>query len=424
MKSFKYLIFIFFICSCTKNLEFNEKTRKDLLEINLNQLQLECALLENEVSNLEFISPDSTKNFLLEIRKIYFQLELLNEEIPKSHSHKLTPIHRHKYKQKLDDIKKSLTALEFKFDLLEVKLDAITINNNPIENKKKLIKGQIAYRIQDSMIVNSLSRIAMTISDKKILKDSINKTIQDLTIIGNKPKSTKQDIKIENIKIGEKMRARLIDPQAPSYPAFNINALSNEMQHVDLNDEKLTSWQWDVYPLKVGDYILNLVVDVVILTESKETQTTIPVFDKEITVSSGDTLNNKDEKIWTIEFILSCIIILILSVIFALCLHLRYKKKSKNLGEFLKKDSLKNLKEQEIKNLIKKGKIEKALDLIEEYVKNDDEMLNQVIIHKSRLSNLKQRNDIGESSNEEISMGKVKINLALLKILEEVKNSD
>ncbi|MEZ4847418.1 MAG: hypothetical protein R3B93_02035 [Bacteroidia bacterium] len=302
-----------------------------------------------------------------------------------------------------------------------------------IEEQKKIMKGKIGYRIQDSMIVHKLSRIAMTIGENEIINDSVEKVIQNLTVIGEEPKSYKKDIKIDKIEIGERMRARLIDPQAPSFPAFNVKALSSETQVVDQKLKKLTSWQWDVYPLKEGEYVLNLVVDIVISLNGSETPVSIPVFDKKVSVNatvsekhSFTSLNiiakNNYFKWGLISLFVVTLVVLFLRYTFKLNSFQKPENaKITEITSLTPKLSIKGFDDEKIKKLIKEGKTEKGLDLLEDCTKSNKEIQNKIIIHKSRLKNLKESYAIGSISDEDFNKGVIKINIALLNLLEEIK---
>ena len=145
-------------------------------------------------------------------------------------------------------------------------------------------------------------------------------------------------------------------------------------------------------------------------------------------VASSDELKNINSKWGTLELILLSIVALI-AIIAIFIYGLLTKNNQVDYGKFDIKELIqkvfpKNVDEEKIKRMIKEDKTEKALDLLEELTNKNKEFQNQIIIHKSRLTNLKRKNEIGTTSDEELNSGRIKINLALLRILDEIKNSD
>ena len=145
-----------------------------------------------------------------------------------------------------------------------------------IEHKtKEVTKGKLSYAFPDTMMINKISRVALVISKVesdtgeilKLTKSLIN---QDRTVMTS----------ISTIKVGERMKATLLDPTQ----CFYITSIGANQQTIDFKDEDNYVWQWDVVPVKCGakGSLKELDISVVIIASDGETN--VPVYSKQVFV--------------------------------------------------------------------------------------------------------------------------------------------
>ena len=82
------------------------------------------------------------------------------------------------------------------------------------------------------------------------------------------------------------MSAKLYDPNGVLEENFKINQIGTTEQLLIESRNFTATWQWDVIPLKKGNYPLNLIIEAVIYEGEEEHKVNIPVFTKEVLVAS------------------------------------------------------------------------------------------------------------------------------------------
>lgn len=181
-----------------------------------------------------------------------------------------------------------------------------TINEEKILNN--ISKGSINYVVQDTMIVNKISEVNMTIS-QGVDKERIISEIKTFN---------KLNLHTDSIRVSPVMRARLVD--ASGGINFRVVSKTNEEQFLEEGD--YTRWTWDVTPLIKGNNNLSIVVDIIFNNKSKSIQ----VYDGVIYVYSDESFLIK---MWNFiiehwEFIISGLLVPTLLVILT-----EFKKKKK-----------------------------------------------------------------------------------------------
>ena len=137
-------------------------------------------------------------------------------------------------------------------------------------------QGDISYIIKDTMIVGEPTKVQLTISKNVAIKEVINST-ETFTSIEN--------IQTDKIRIERKMQAKLIDPVTGN---FTISSITSGVQIIENNE--ITTWEWEVTPLKKGNNKLVLSIDILI---DGDIGKTVKVYDGFIYVYSDLTFFEK-----------------------------------------------------------------------------------------------------------------------------------
>jgi predicted secreted protein len=128
------------------------------------------------------------------------------------------------------------------------------------------------YHIKyDTMFVGVPKKIKFIISKKLLKKSKIQKNFNTTEVTSRK------------IRISNNIRVDLIDPLETNFKIKYIGA--NTKQHLD---SSITTWVWWVTPLKPGNNLLVLCVDIFIDGTNKTKR-----YDDNIIVISNDTIINK-----------------------------------------------------------------------------------------------------------------------------------
>ena len=153
-----------------------------------------------------------------------------------------------------------------------------------IRTRKGLLNGSLAYRIPDSMHVGELSRASVLVSMK--LDASRNEmTLQATKLASIDGSSSVQDtakVVFESIRVGTQMQARISDPHQSLEENFIITPLGDSIQSLTVDEDSSAFWQWDITPLRDGQFPINLHLEV----KLAEGMRTIPVFTRTIYVES------------------------------------------------------------------------------------------------------------------------------------------
>ncbi|WP_146897752.1 hypothetical protein [Adhaeribacter aerolatus] len=129
-----------------------------------------------------------------------------------------------------------------------------------------LLKGNMAYYVPDSMLVNQPRRVSLTVSRNMALK-ALEKSIEKS--IAHEPDADTSRIVSERINISKVMTANLY---AMDSTKFQIRRISEKEQYVHLaeTDTTQTKWEWSVKPLAAGDHEIIIKVSALIKDGQKE----------------------------------------------------------------------------------------------------------------------------------------------------------
>jgi hypothetical protein len=108
--------------------------------------------------------------------------------------------------------------------------------------------GIVTYKVSDTMYVDEVTTVNLTISTKEITKKIVNE-------IGT---FSTYNITSERIRIAKQMKVELIDGSNENFKVINI---TNSTQIVE--DFGYTRWEWAVTPLKKGYNPLKLTIYIV-----------------------------------------------------------------------------------------------------------------------------------------------------------------
>lgn len=150
-----------------------------------------------------------------------------------------------------------------------IKTDTIT---KPLDEESaqaavgNLLKGNMAYYVPDSMLVNQPRRVSLTVSRNMALK-ALEKSIEKS--ITHEPDADTSRIVSERINIANVMTANLY---AMDSTKFQIRRISEKEQYVHLGekDTTQTKWEWSVKPLAAGDHEIIIKVSALIKDGQKE----------------------------------------------------------------------------------------------------------------------------------------------------------
>lgn len=163
--------------------------------------------------------------------------------------------------------------------------------------------GDINYILNDTMILNKLNIVYLTISD------SVEKNI----IINDIPTFNENNIVNRRIRISPKMRVRLIDITGIN---FKITPITDEIQLIENN--QYTKWQWEIIPLTSGEHKLILSIDIIYENVNKN----IKIYEDFIYVyseeSTWDKIINflKEQWIWVFSTIITPLVMIVVIDLF------------------------------------------------------------------------------------------------------------
>lgn len=272
------------------------------------------------------------------------------------------------------------------------------------------VMGRLVYHIEDTMIVGLTYRVRLEIS-----ADTTSHFIEKLIATVEEFSEQPEELTTEIIQIGKTMRAKLEESSQEGNRNFHIHLFgeSNERE-VDLYSDKSTVWEWNVTPLKTGRHPLHFTIEIVTIKNGVEKQAVLPVYDSEVTILSRSLFET-----YKIQFIAGGIIGLLLIVV----MWLVFKKKKtvdaqNDLDQLVKTNPLEGAVA-----LIEEDKVREALNVLDLYFKtNDPEAVQEIILLKSRLSNISNNLRKATISKEAASTEMNSIKLAALHLIERVEN--
>lgn len=267
-------------------------------------------------------------------------------------------------------------------------------------------KGLMSYLVPDTMVLDRQETVTLTIT-RDTSQRSSRKVIDKFRDITGRSDLPAPKVREEIIKITRVMRAELKDPSPPGSEKFFINPPEPRDQIVDMVNGDLTTWVWTVTPLVAGNnYPLNVVVSIIFEKEGRE----VPKFEEQIF-----RVNVVVEKTFLQRNWLWLLLPLLLIVGVWLWLLSRRKKEAK-------KDLQLNLPYQEITDLIGRGELGAALDLMEHSLEGQsDQYHRQAVLLQARLAKVEERSNLGLADEKELTLERNQINHAVLNILEKIR---
>ena len=278
-----------------------------------------------------------------------------------------------------------------------------------MQSTQEELLGRLVYHIEDTMTIGQTYRVRLEISSDTSTH-FIEKLIENVEEFSEHP----EDLNSEIIQVGKTMRAKLEESSPEGENNFYIHLFgeSNERE-VNLYSDKSTIWEWDVKPLKEGRHPLYFTIEIITIKEGVEKPEVLPVYDSEITILSRSIF-----QAYKIQFISAGIILALISVI--LIMVFRKKKEAVENRDLTKLIKTKPL--EGATALIENDQVKEALDLLDRFLKNKDEELSQeIILLKSRLSNVNNQQNKAIISKEAASTELNNIKLATLDIIERSK---
>ncbi len=124
--------------------------------------------------------------------------------------------------------------------------------------------GNIAFNAPTKMKLNAPSTIQLVLSPTNSIEE-----LKDLVIAEGEKEGAR-------IRVSDQMEARL------SGTAFQISAITPELQAVTWND--ITEWKWEVRPTQGGRHNLHLTMTAVLTAKGSSMQRALRTFDKTIEV--------------------------------------------------------------------------------------------------------------------------------------------
>ena len=300
----------------------------------------------------------------------------------------------------------------------------------PVDTELKGVtdnRGVLLYNIPDSMKVNKKETVDVRIS--RSLRMENMKRLKNRLPADAQPK-------LDTIITGEIMDVQLSEYDTTSRK-FRITPLLVGEQILDTND--VAAWSWSVTPLVAGKHYLFVRVGIKQYSEkfNKEGYRYIPVWEKAIEVESNGNITaakhpddipesysgtdkpfnrligddpasgpKSNNLIWWIAG-------LIAAVGLGLIFWLRKSKKP----VFIKPPPIPKEKLDAVDELIKKDKLETALDVLETLVVVvRDKEHNQLIAYQAELKSFEQKYKSGEIKFEDYSVVRARIRRALIEM--------
>lgn len=271
------------------------------------------------------------------------------------------------------------------------------------------LMGRLIYHIQDTMTIGQTYRVRLEIS-ADTSSHFIEKLIANVEEFSDHP----EELNTEIIQIGKTMRAKLEEsnPEAERYFYIHLFGESNERE-VNLYSSKSTIWEWDVTPLKEGRHPLSFTIEIITIKDGIEKPEVLPVYDSKITILSRSLF-----QAYKVQFISGGIILALLVVI--LLLFLKKKRASteqKDLEKLIKNHPLEGAIA-----LIEEDKLKEALDVLDIFLKHkDEELFQEIILLKSRLSGNTNNLNKAIISNEDATTELNNIKLSTLDVVTRSK---
>ena len=264
--------------------------------------------------------------------------------------------------------------------------------------------GTLGHNLPDSMDLGEPEKIVLTITQSE-MQNAVRKKVESLAAIGGVP--TGQEVETALVRLGDSMTAELKDITGS---AFEINPIGRDTKALT---DTFTSWQWYVKPVKAGDNILALALYI----HDKEVD--LPVYDKYVHVRAevygGSPETTPTPAMW---LMIGGGLFLVLGVGFIFWMLRRRRVSDRVNGAVAEvPPGLEGVEE-----LIRRGELEHALKQLQDILLPlDDDLNDQVTLHRSTLSELAKKEQLNLMAEEEIRRGRAQVKYAALKLVDEAR---
>ncbi len=269
--------------------------------------------------------------------------------------------------------------------------------------------GRLLYQVDDTMTIGQTYRVRLEISS-----DTSSHFIEKLIANVEEYSEHPEDLTSEIIQIGSTMHAHLEESNQEGNKNFYIHLFgeSNERE-VDLYSHEPTIWEWDVKPLKKGFHPLYFTIEIIKIKDGVEKTKVLPVYDREITILSLSVFQT-----YKIQFISGGIITTLIVVILLLVFNKKkVEAKKEDLNQLIKTKPLEGATA-----LIENDQVKEALNVLDDFLKNkDSELLQELILLKSRLANNDSNRTKAIINQDSALTERNNIKLAVLDIVERSK---
>ena len=293
------------------------------------------------------------------------------------------------------------------------KSNMITLSKNldeqVLQSTEEELIGRMIFHLADTMTVGQDYKVRLEISS-----DTSAHFIEKLIASVEKYSDQPEDFSTEIIQIGKTMQAHLEEIAPEGEKNFYIKLFGESAEReVELYSAASTIWEWVVRPLKKGYHPLYFTIEIITKKDGVEKPKVLPVYDSKITILSQSFFQT-----YKIQIISGGIIALLIAVILILVFRKKkVKEKQDDLEAIVKSNPLEGATK-----LVENDKIKRALEVLDQFLKNRDaEILQEIILLKSRLANVDNNFNKATISKEAASNERNNIKLAVLDIIERSK---
>jgi hypothetical protein len=284
--------------------------------------------------------------------------------------------------------------------------DAVPVNEtdgvetNANKHDSPLSAATATYEYAQNMIVDSTHRVEFTIS-----RGWREELIRDMTQSFEENDSLAQ----QEIWIGELVEVELIDPNEGKY--FSIVPLSVPQQRILATDTTFHIWQWNVKPLQTGS--LPLIMRA--FTTVNDEDYNIPVFDTRIDVTA------KAKEVTPPGFNYLNMVYALLGVVLLSRIGLTiFRNRGKHAA---KKIELPISLATDLADQIGDNKTLSVLEQLETYLRQRESRdLSDVLLLKASWLENRRKGNLNVINDDTESIENARINLAVLELIEALKD--
>jgi len=277
-----------------------------------------------------------------------------------------------------------------------------------ISNTSQAEKGKIVYYVPDSMIVNQVYHVAVSVSN---IRQSNNKSLTAFITqnISNSGKGTKSSSFIKDtLKVGKIITARIL---ASEKEKFEITQIGKEEQHLTEFNEYTAFWKWAITPLKQGTSTLNFTIDAITKKDGERGSSLIGTKHEDIlVVSYTDPIKY--------AYLSS-------GFVFLFCLTGFFVKTKRDK---IMEQKLQFLSPEFVtlaRNEIGKGELKNGINLIKDNGQDlSNDLSNQLITHLSELEEVNRKSNLGILGLDDRTKTVNRIRFSILDILSNLEKKN